>query len=148
LPVALALLESISAKYPKIGYADMFQLASATAVEVCPHEVAAISRVRGSLKCLTAGEHLFCNLFGQSHPGLHSTKHHEAADEPQCSLFRDLFALTEPPSFSIINHKPWARHVPRVRAKRSEMTCNAFCRSWEAPRNKPPLFPAILPIRV
>ena len=36
LPDALALIEHLSEKYPEVGYADMFQLASATAVEVRP----------------------------------------------------------------------------------------------------------------
>lgn len=35
LPTALALLEDIKAKYDQIGYADLLQLAAATAVEVC-----------------------------------------------------------------------------------------------------------------
>lgn len=34
---ALALLEPVKEKFPEIGYADLFQLASATAVEVCVH---------------------------------------------------------------------------------------------------------------
>jgi hypothetical protein len=37
LSVALALLESMSEKYPQVSYADMFQLASATSVEVRLH---------------------------------------------------------------------------------------------------------------
>jgi catalase (peroxidase I) len=34
LTIAVALLEPIKAQFPDIGYADLFQLASATAVEV------------------------------------------------------------------------------------------------------------------
>lgn len=32
---ALALLEPLKAKYPEVGYADLYQMASATAIEVC-----------------------------------------------------------------------------------------------------------------
>jgi L-ascorbate peroxidase len=32
---ALVLLEPIQAKHPAVGYADLYQLASATAIEVC-----------------------------------------------------------------------------------------------------------------
>ena len=35
LPLALKLLEPIKKQYPDLGYADLFQMASATAIEVC-----------------------------------------------------------------------------------------------------------------
>lgn len=39
LPNAVFFLEPIKAKFPDIGYADLFQLASATAVEVSFHTI-------------------------------------------------------------------------------------------------------------